>query len=437
MSKLRRALLFVYAGFIVSSVFAESLEQTVSEALKKQPEMKESISLYHASRSDVKIAWSKFSPSVDIIADVGKENVDASRLDTPGSDETLARRSAALQVSVPLFRGFANVKEKNRAELERDANYYQSLAKAEMLSLQISKAYLDVLSAKEVVVMSLENLDHHSKTYELVNKRHSQGVIDKSDLSQVRGRMARARANLTAAKNNLRDVDTVLEQLVYTPPKELIRPRINTDYLPESNERALELAYANNQSLLASKKASDAANATVGVRKAHYYPKLDFVANKTWKSNVSGAEGSQDEWQMLVKLNWNLFSGGGQSAEHSKAVYLQHAAGMRSNTVLREVKANVDSSWRSYKSLEEELVYLQEYVTQSKLTQKLYSEQFNVGLRTLLDLLDSQNELFQARRSYVAASYNYMYSKYRIITSMSYILDALNVNIMKGIQNEG
>ena len=109
---------------------------------------------------------------------------------------------------------------------------------------------------------------------------------------------------------------------------------------------------------------------------------------------------------------------------------------MRSNSAVREVKANVDSSWSAYKSLGEEIIYLQDYVMQTKETQKLYSQQFKVGRRTLLDLLDSQNELFQARKAYVAADYDYLYSQYRVISSMSYILDALNVNVMKGIQNE-
>ena len=437
MSKYKTALLTVCISIVAHSAAAETLERTVSNALQSNPDMAVAIAQFNASREDVDIATGNFLPSIDLIADAGKEDIDATKLDSGlGSETKLNRKNARLQLSLPLFRGFANKKEHDRAKLDMQASYYQSLSEAEKLSLEISKAYLDVLSAKEIVVMSLENLDHHTKTYDLVNERHTQGVADKADLSQVRGRMARAKANLSSARNNLRDAETHFLQMVGTSPTQLQRPRVNKDYLPSDNARVLSLAMANNQSLRASQQSTAAATANAQAQNAHYYPALDLVADKTWKDDVAGLEGEQDEWRVLVQMNWNLYAGGRKSSGHKKAIYQEQTARMRSNSVVREVKANVDSSWSAYKSLEEELIYLQDYVMQSKETQKLYSQQFKVGRRTLLDLLDSQNELFQARKAYVAADYDYLYAQFRVISSMSYILDALNVNVMKGMHDE-
>ncbi|WP_197466538.1 TolC family protein, partial [Oleiphilus sp. HI0080] len=96
----------------------------------------------------------------------------------------------------------------------------------------------------------------------------------------------------------------------------------------------------------------------------------------------------------------------------------------------REVQANVDSSWDAYMTLKQTLVHLQDYVDQSAESAKLYMAQFKAGRRTLLDLLDAQNELFEARKQYLASDYQYVYSQYRVVASMSYILDALRVNVM-------
>lgn len=411
---------------------AESLEKTVYQALQSNPDMAVSIQQYFAAREDVDIATGNFLPSLDLIADTGKEDIDRQ-----GIGETeMDRSNAKVQLSVPIFRGFANVEEHDRASLEMQASYYQSLAEAEKITLNISKAYLDTLSAQEVVVMSLENLQQHQKTYDLVHARQEQGVADKADLSQIKGRLARAKANLMAARNNLRDAETTYVQLVGDSPNNLFKPKANSSYLPGNNERAVELALANNQSLHASQLSVQAAAAGARSQNAHNYPQFDLVADRTWKEDVSGFDGSEDEWRILLEMNWNLYAGGRKSSAHQKAIYQEEAARMRTNRVIRDVRANVDSSWSAYKTLEQELVYLQEYVEQSKETEKLYSAQFQVGRRTLLDLLDSQNELFQARKAYVAADYDFIYAQYRVMASMSYILDALQVNVMEGLDHE-
>ncbi len=433
MAKIKNILL---AGcFSISSGYAsaEALEKTVYQALQNNPDMAVSIQQYFSAKSDVDIATGNFLPSIDLIADTGKEDIDQEGIDDTNKD----RSNAKLQLSVPIFRGFENVEEYDRATFDMKASYYQSLAEAEKITLSISKAYLDTLSAQEVVVMSLENLQHHQKTYDLVHAREKQGVADKADLSQIRGRLARAKANLMASRNNLRDAETTYVQLVGESPVDLLKPHTNGAYLPGSNKRATELALANNQSLYASRLSVQAAAASARSKNAHNYPQFDLVADRTWKEDVAGFDGDEDEWRILLEMNWNLYAGGRNSSAHQKAVYQEEAARMRTNRVIREVRANVDSSWNAYKTLEQELVYLKEYVEQSKQTERLYSEQFKVGRRTLLDLLDSQNELFQARIAYVEADYGYVYAQYRVMASMSYILDALKVNVMEGLEHEG
>jgi adhesin transport system outer membrane protein len=95
------------------------------------------------------------------------------------------------------------------------------------------------------------------------------------------------------------------------------------------------------------------------------------------------------------------------------------------------VRANVDSSWDAFVTLRETLVHLQDYVDQSAESAKLYMAQFEAGRRTLLDLLDAQNELFEARKQFLASDYNYIYTQYRVVASMSYILDAMQLNVME------
>jgi adhesin transport system outer membrane protein len=130
-------------------------------------------------------------------------------------------------------------------------------------------------------------------------------------------------------------------------------------------------------------------------------------------------------------MNWNLYSGGRSSSKQAQAKYDEEVARMNSNRIYREVRANVDSSWDAFVTLRETLVHLQDYVDQSAESARLYMAQFEAGRRTLLDLLDAQNELFEARKQFLASDYNYIYTQYRVVASMSYILDAMQLNVME------
>jgi outer membrane protein, adhesin transport system len=432
MHTLRKACSLLILSVPVSLAHAKTLEQTVYDALQTNPEVASAVQSYYGSREDVDAATGNFLPSLDLSADTGKED-----LDREGVGETNeTRKQAKLQLTVPLFRGFANSSELERADFGMQAAYYETLAQAEVTALRISKAYLDVLNAQDVVRLSVLNLEEHEKTFDLVEAKFKQGVANRADETQMKGRLSRVKANLLSARNNLRDAEAVFTQLTGERASKLQRPEIDQRFIPESNQRALEIALTNNQSLIASRLSTKAARASANGLNSHLYPDFDLVADRTWKEDVSGFNGQEDEWRVLVEMNWNLYSGGSSSAKQKKARYQEEAARMRSNRTYREIQANVDSSWDAYLTLHQTLVHLQDYVEQSKESAKLYAAQFKLGSRTLLDLLDAQNELFEARKQYLATDYQHVYAQYRVVASMSYILDAMQVNFMGALLDE-
>lgn len=413
-----------------SVVQAITLEKAVYDTLQNSPEMAEALQQYYASKSDVDIAKGRFLPSLDLMADVGKEDISRDH----STDTNKDRSSAKLRLSVPLFKGFANVNEYDRASFKKASNYYQSLSKAETITLALTEGYIDVLGAKDIIVLSEENLKHHKKTYDLIQERANQGVANKADLSQIKSRLARARANIVAAISNYNNAIIKYIQIANISPENLEKPQVDNDYLPKSNQKANDMAFSNNQALFSSQFEMKSAVSASKAQQAHYYPEFDVVGEREWKNDVAAFRGHEDEWRILLEMKWNLFSGGQKSAAHQKTVFQEESSRMNLNSVRRYVKANVDASWNAYEQLEKERVFLREYVEETETTEKLYEQQFKVGRRSLVDLLDSQNELFQSRKSYIAADYDYLYAQYRVIASMSYILDALHVDVAGGLK---
>lgn len=433
MIKNTRTYLLFLSICLTGQAFGQSIEEVVYQTFHTNPDFHAFVEGYQASKADVDLAKSQFFPSIDLTADTGPEHINFKKSGTE-TDET--RKQAKLQLTLPLFRGFSNQQGLKRSKDLMQAAYYESMAEAEVITLKVIKSYLDVMRTREVQKMSLDNLEYHHKTFDQINSREQRGVSDGADLSQIRGRLARAKAELTTARNNLNDAETEYVQLTGQFPAELIKPIVDTRYIPESVAEAKAFALSNSQSLLASKMTLSSAKAASKSEQSDYYPQLDLVADKIWKDNVEGSAGREDEWRVLVQMNWNLFGGGKTSSLRQKAIHNEQRSRMQSNATLRKVIANVDSSWNAYKTLQQNLIYYRDYVTETQKTQLLYTDQFTVGRRTLLDLLNSQNELFQARNNYLSNEYNFLYAQYRVISSMSYILDAMNINVMEGITNE-
>ncbi|MDP0561074.1 MAG: TolC family outer membrane protein [Candidatus Endonucleobacter sp. (ex Gigantidas childressi)] len=422
------------------AIHATTLEKSVFDTLQSSPDMAEAIQQYYATKSDLNIATGRFLPRLDLFADVGVEDTERENR-TPTATNTdnttnihRDRTSAKLRVSVPVFRGFANVNEHDRASSAMKSSYYKSLSKAEVITLNLTKGYIDVLSAQDVIVMSEENLKHHQQTYDLILERSNQGVANQADLSQIKSRLARARANMISARSNYNNTKISYKQITGVMPKDLNRPKVDHNYIPMSNQRVVDIAFANHQILRSSQCDMDAAMSASKAQNSHYYPEFDVVADITWKDDVGGYTGHEREWRVLLEMKWNLFAGGQTSEAHKKSVFQEEATRMKLSSVMRSVKANAEASWNAYEQLKQEKMYLREYVEQTEKTEKLYEQQFKAGKRSLLDLLDSQNELFQARRSYIESDYKYLYAQYRVVASMSYILDALKINVMKGLR---
>lgn len=406
---------------------AQTLEQTVYNTIATNPDMAASLQAYYAANAELDIAQGRFLPSIDLSADTGHENLD--RAGVGETDQT--RTQAKLKLSLPLFRGFANTREYSRADFNRQARYYQTLAQAESLALQITQAYIQVLNAQEVLRLSQENLDQHLATYKMVAARERRGVADKSDLTQMKGRIARVRANVLAAQNNVSDAETVYQQITGLLPQNFVHPQVDSSRLPESYDRTVELALENNQLLIASRLDIKASKAGAESARSENYPNIDLVVDRSWKDNVSGFDGREDEWRVLVEMNWNLYAGGQSRSRYRQARYQEEASRMRSNKVLRQVQANAKSSWDAMMTLGQSRILLSDYVAQSKESASLYLAQFKAGRRTLLDLLDSQNELFQARKQYTGADYQYIYSQYRVLASMSHLLETMKVDVIQ------
>jgi len=130
----------------------------------------------------------------------------------------------------------------------------------------------------------------------------------------------------------------------------------------------------------------------------------------------------------MLKIRYNLFNGGYDSARVNEAGYRVNESKEDMDTVRRQIIETSRLAWNSYQSITQQIPYLKQHVTAAKNTREAYADQFKIGQRTLLDLLDSENELYQAQRKAIGANYDRQISTYRILANMGELVEQIQAS---------
>lgn len=413
---------------------SETLEKVVFKTLASNPELLAEFQNRNAIEQQLQQVKSGYYPTVDLLAAAGNEN-SKNRLTRTlsGTDDyvDLNRTEEAIVVTQNLFNGFGTSNDVEKYSARLAATNHRLHDESEQTAIDVARVYLSVLRNQELVELSKRNLAIHNEIYEKVKSRSRSGVGRSSDLDQADGRLALAQANLIADQSNLRNARTNYAQIIGSSPNNLVRPEREIGGLPENQEQAIKQAVENNPVLKAAESEVDSAIAQRAGSRSGYYPKLDLVFEQSRNENIDGVEAVEKDYSIMLKMKYNLFNGGYDKSRSKEAVYRLNQARNELESSRRQVIESMRLAWNSYASVMEQIPYLEKHVKSSIRARRAYSQQFNIGQRTLLDLLDSENELYQARRAMIMAGYEKQLSSYRVLAAMGRFIDQLEPRMNK------
>ncbi len=421
----------LFCGALISlATCAETLEQAVSITLATNPSIKSAFNDYMSSRHTIDISSGAYKPDINLDAGVGYEHIDPAR-STSRTATNLMRKEASLTLSQLIWDGSKTLNDINRTSADAESIRYQLLATAQNTSLEVTKIYLDILKSNEVLALSESNLSTHKKIYQDIKRRTDSGIGSIADLTQVKARLAKANSNVLAAQNNLRDSETMYIRLIGKEPKSLVFPRVDQNFVPLTLDLAINSAHKNHPVIKIAQVDVESANFQYQQSKGTSFPVISFEAAQTWLDDGGGVEGRSNELSAMLRLKYNLYNGGSDSANIDKNAYqINKAKDLRANAY-RNVDEGLKLAWSALNLTSQQRVFLAQHVDAASDTVIAYQKQYRIGKRTLLDLLNTENELFESRKGYVEAHYAEQYAKYRILTSTGTLLNALRVDIPK------
>ncbi|MGE0112851.1 TolC family outer membrane protein [Aquabacterium sp.] len=401
LSSLSLAILSVAAH--AQSTQPTGLAAAVQQAINNNPDVTARLNALRAAANEVDVARGQYLPSVDLSASVGRDS-DRITSRSPAS-QSLSRNGLALSASQILWDGMATSKEVSRLGHARLTRYFEFLGATEETALEATRAYLDVERYRKLVSLAEDNYVQHKYAFDQLQTKFKAGVGRGVDAEQANARLALAESNLTTEQANLHDVSARYLRIVGDLPpasSAAVNPQLSKGILP-ANIDTINQALAQHPSISAAIENLRAAQAQAQGAESRYQPTVEARVRTGVGKNFDGVQDQKRDSSAEILLNWNLFNGGSDKARVRQYADLINQAADQRDRACRDVRQTVAIAHNDIRKLQDQLVALDRNVLAIEKARDAYRQQFDIGQRSLLDLLNAENELYTAKRSYANA----------------------------------
>ena len=418
------ALLLAGASLLASvTASADTLKEALAQAYATNPSLEAARAQLRVTDETVVIQRSAGLPSVDSSAGY-TEFLQGGSSGGLGPDRQL---TSNISLGVPLYQGGAVKNGILAAENRIEAGRADLRGTESGLFTQVVAAYMDVILQEAVVGLSQNNVDLLAVNLEATSDRFQIGDLTRTDVAQSESRLALARGDLRSAEANLINARENYIQLVGDAPTDL-QPPPPLDGLPADVETAAAVALENNPDLIAAQERAIAADYDIAVAGAGRLPRVEVVGGPGYTNYLgslgtvpgSGASADQDSssLQAGVRLSLPLFQGGRPAAQQRQATAQASAALEQVIAAERSVIAQVRGAYSSWRAANAIIASTQSAVDAATLSLEGVRAENSIGNRTILDVLDAQQELLRAQVQLVTARRNAYVAGFSLLAAM-------------------
>ncbi|MEY4884103.1 MAG: hypothetical protein RIS34_1957 [Pseudomonadota bacterium] len=408
----------------VSAQTVNTLKEAVERAVLQNPDVKFRYQNLEAAKGEQDAAKGAWRPRIDLEAATGRESILTPALT---STRTFNGSTTSIQLRQTLFDGYATASEVRRLGHNRQVAYYELLAASDQTALETVRAFLDVQRYRESLTLARDNYATHADVHRRIGSRVAAGVGRRVDLEQASGRMALAESNWLTEASNLHDVSARYQRLTGDIPAPNLEPVPSMDKFLPARASVLADSISNNPEFLGAVSTIRAYRADADVRRAANWPTLELRARQSLERNQNGISGNYRDSALQLVLNYNLYRGGTDSARIAQYVAKLNAAYELRDKACRDVRQTTQIAFNDVGRLQQQIGFLAQHELSTAKAREAYRQQFDIGQRSLLDLLDTENELYQARRALTNAEFDLRLAKARVLATSGTLLSALQL----------
>jgi outer membrane protein, adhesin transport system len=413
-----------------SPSLAQSLTSVIREAVGANPELGSIRANRRAIDQELEAAKGLNRPTVDLSATSGARIGDIP--DSRSGRETRRtgrdRASAGVTVTQNLFDGFEGQSERRRQGERVNSARSRVADTANAIALRTAQAYLEVQRSGAVVEVARRNVAGHGEILTRVRARSDGGGGSPVDVNVATARLEASKAFLAEAQARHRDADTLYRAVVGRAPGKLQAVQAPVRSLPRTVEIAVSEAVQIAPSVVAALADTRAAEAGIDTAKSRFYPRLDAQVGVDANYGLYNRDRSRTDVSAMLVLRHNLYRGGIDTARVAEAQERSYEARDAAQNAKRVVEREVRFAWSAIQSAQARRTALANQLEQNRLAFGGYVQQYELGQRTLIDILDIQNEMFITQTNMVTEEFSGRYSVFRVLAGIGRLLPALGIN---------
>lgn len=403
-----------------------SMEEAIAVAVNSNPQVAQAQYNTEAIQFERKQAQGLYAPRIDIEGSAGVRRLENPTRAALGiQDDILYPRSAELTVDWKVIDFGRRRGELLRQAARVDGASLRVVERSEFIALQVSRQYLNILLQQRILAASQDNVAFHQAMVNDLGTGVSQGSISVADQQQAQERLQAALVRQTEAEQALEDAKITLRTLTGLDISAVQMPAAYTESLPASPDEAVGLARTENPKVKEAKADVDAAHAMVDAAKADLYPTIGIEGVARYGEDIDGFRGETKDLQARAYLRWNIFDGGINRNKYQEMVRRASEARYRLYDITRNAEEDVRTAWNAMRA---QTRITTDLTTQSKVNDDLllsYRSQFNVGRRSLLDVLDAQNSRYNVQVRLETARFSQVFAQYQTLAATNRFLTAL------------
>lgn len=405
-----------------------SLQDAIAVAMQTNPEIIQAQMNKEATEFERKQAQGLYLPRINLETSAGVRRLENNTRRTLGiSDEELYPLEAGLSGEWTVLDFGRRRGELLRQAARVDGASLRVVERSQFVALQIARQYFDVLLQQRVMAASQDNVTFHQALVNDLGQGVDQGSISVADRQQAEERLQAALVRREEATQDLNNAMITLRRLTGLDVSQVVVPPNLASALPANVDDAVGLARTANPLVAEATADVDAANAAAKSAEGDLYPTVGVEVNGRIGEDVDGFRGSTNDVQARAVLRWNIWDGGINRAKLQEMVRRSSEARYRLHETQREAEEDVRTAWSTMQS---QTNVVNAITRQSQVSDDLllsYRSQFNVGRRSLLDVLDAQNTRYNTQIRLETARFSQLFAQYQALAATNKLLDALNI----------
>ncbi len=404
---------------------ALTLDQALASAYEYSPRIDAERARLRATDEEVPIAQSGYRPDIGATADYGYRSTNTN----PGTTDERKPRGYGVSLTQPVFRGFQVTNAVSQAEsLVRSGREALRAVEQEIL-LEAVTAFMDVVRDQAIIRLNENNLKVLSEELQATQDRFAVGEVTRTDVAQSEARRADALAQLDQARANLQTSRAGFERTVGLPATGLVEPSLKTAMLPGSQDEAVGIATQENPNVVGALYNEQAARFNVDRIRGALLPQVQVEADYVDRFGESDGIRSTETAQVVGRLTVPIYQSGGIIHAQVRQAKHEHLGRLQDIEQARVVvKANVIAAWSQLLGARAQLVSAKAAVDANQTALTGVREEERVGQRTLIEVLNAQQELLASQVNLVTTRRNVIVAAYGLQAALGR-LDALSLGV--------